>query len=638
MKNINLRLYITLALFACASVLHAQSKIVEKQFPTFTPHSYFNTFYSSFENISITVDVVNRSLQSWIGYDNNHELRYIRTDKDMLGIYRDVFQHFYLDKEVENELVLVHYKNNRVFLINGQFTSDFSFDQFPLIDTKLAVDHIIKHNEARNANKIINESELISSVYVNGKVEFLPLKKVKLLLDNTLLPKSYYVDANYKILKVDDFMYDSDVPSQSLTYYKGIQDITVNKKQEDLYILHDSFRNISTYYGKEVNEFDYQEGYFLPYYDYVNDSSNFISPFTQSAVEVHWGMKWTYDYFKNIHNRASYDDNGARIDNYNDVNHEVFGGHGMNASAIDTGDFAFMVYGDGLNQEGLPIMNPVVGMDVAGHEFAHLVISRNGLGGLVYRGESGAINESIADVFGTSVEFYSQVQPNWTIAEGVVNAAPGFLRDMSHPNTTNMPDTYKGNFWFDTSLEDDKGGVHYNSSVGNFWFFLLVNGGLGTNDLGNDYQVQGIGLQDAQKIVYRALTSYLTPNSSYFDYYFSTRQAAVDLFGINNSSQWNSVNNAWYAVGIGKENAFHPTFSTESIAIYPNPATQYFIIDNKENTLNTILLLDQTGKIIIQKSDFYQGENFINIEGVSPGIYLLLCTTNHGKVIKKLNI
>src|SRR5690606_31526534 len=87
----------------------------------------------------------------------------------------------------------------------------------------------------------------------------------------------------------------------------------------------------------------------------------------------------------------------------------VFGdGFNAGAYAIDVED-PYMLYGMGY--PGL--LDLVVGLDVAGHEYSHLVISRNGNNGLVYQGESGALNESFADMFGTAIEFYTNLNLNW---------------------------------------------------------------------------------------------------------------------------------------------------------------------------------------------------------------------------------
>jgi len=171
---------------------------------------------------------------------------------------------------------------------------------------------------------------------------------------------------------------------------------------------------------------------------------------------------------------------------------------------------------------------------------------------LTYQAESGALNESFADIFGTCVEFYGASSPNWTIGESIMVSAPN-LRSMSNPNSgyQPQPDTYQGQYWENTTnLSSDHGGVHTNSGVQNFWFYLLCQGGSGTNDIGNAYSVTGIGITQARQIAYRNLTNYLTPSATYYDAYLGSLQAAQDLYG-NPSTQYDAVRDAWYAVGIG---------------------------------------------------------------------------------------
>src|SRR5690606_36696723 len=178
----------------------------------------------------------------------------------------------------------------------------------------------------------------------------------------------------------------------------------------------------------------------------------------------------------------SYDGNGGVQKGYFDFKDSVLDGAAgarplpgsgqANVFAVQTAN-PYMVYG-----KGFPgIMNAVVGLDVAGHEFSHLVISRNGNGGLIYRGESGALNESFADMFVTAIEFHTNLNPNWRIGEDILLVQPGHMRDMSNPSNApyelggSQPDTYDGDFWADPSnlLDGDYGGVHTNSGVGNYW-------------------------------------------------------------------------------------------------------------------------------------------------------------------------
>ena len=84
----------------------------------------------------------------------------------------------------------------------------------------------------------------------------------------------------------------------------------------------------------------------------------------------------------------------------------------------------------------------------------------------------------------------------------------------------------------------------------NHWFYLLTEGGNGTNDFLESYSVSGIGILKASKIVYRAETVYMTENTSFNDARLHTIRAAKDLYG-ENSDEVASVEDAWYAVGVG---------------------------------------------------------------------------------------
>jgi hypothetical protein len=123
----------------------------------------------------------------------------------------------------------------------------------------------------------------------------------------------------------------------------------------------------------------------------------------------------------------------------------------------------------------------------------------------------------------------------------------GGLRDMRNPNLKNQPDTYAGHMWY-TGYEDN-GGVHINSGVQNFWFYLLCEGGSGVNDHQVSYSVNAIGMDTAIKIAYRNLTEYLTSTSDYFDSRIGSMLATADLYG-KNSAVYQEVDKAWDAVGV----------------------------------------------------------------------------------------
>jgi len=128
-----------------------------------------------------------------------------------------------------------------------------------------------------------------------------------------------------------------------------------------------------------------------------------------------------------------------------------------------------------------------------GHELYHGVTEFSA--GLVYAFEPGALNESFSDIFGKVVENYATGSNNWLLGDDIGLNGSGAFRNMENPNQFDDPDTYLGDFWYVGG--DDNGGVHTNSGVQNKWFQLLTDGGTGTNDNGEDYDVIGIGIDDA---------------------------------------------------------------------------------------------------------------------------------------------
>lgn len=276
---------------------------------------------------------------------------------------------------------------------------------------------------------------------------------------------------------------------------------------------------------------------------------------TSPEFDAHWGMEKTYDYYLNTFNRKSYDGEGSTI--YNVLNSSMF--DDFNAAAFSVEPYP-MFYGNGGTFNGTKF-KPFVSLDIMAHEFTHLITERNGNGGLSYDGESGALNESFSDIFGTCVEFYAKgEEANWLIGDGLMSGYTN-LRDMSNPKNGMdgdiiyavagypQPDTYGGDYWQDITAGNDNGGVHRNSGVQNYWFYLLCEGGSGTNDNNEHYSVSAIGMNDAQKIAYRNLMTYLTPYATFRDACDGSIQAARDLFG-KGSGQEKAVKDAWRAVGV----------------------------------------------------------------------------------------
>lgn len=247
-----------------------------------------------------------------------------------------------------------------------------------------------------------------------------------------------------------------------------------------------------------------------------------------AAVDAHYYAAQTFDYYKNVFNRNSYDNQGGQL-----ISTVHYGRKYNNAGWTGSQ----MIYGDGDGTSFAPLSGA---LDVIGHELTHAVTDTTA--GLVYQNESGAINESISDVFGTLVEYHFNNKPDWLMGEDIYtpNVAGDALRSMADPTLNGDPDHYSKRY----TGTQDYGGVHWNSGIGNKAVYLLANGGTHYG-----VSVAGIGNSKVGDIFYRTLTQYLTPNSTYSHYRVSAVQAATDLYGAS-SSEVASVKAAFTAVGV----------------------------------------------------------------------------------------
>jgi Zn-dependent metalloprotease len=258
-----------------------------------------------------------------------------------------------------------------------------------------------------------------------------------------------------------------------------------------------------------------------------------------AAVDAQFGTAMTWDYYKKVHNR-----NGIANDGKGAQNRVHYGNKYDNAFWQDS--CFCMTYGDGNT------FYPLVSLDVAGHEMSHGVTSRTAK--LVYSREPGGLNESTSDIFGTAVEFYANSPkdvPDYLIGEKLIKNGKGALRYMDDPKR----DGRSASCWTSTVGNLD---VHWSSGVGNHFFFMLAVGSGARTVNGVAYNsptcngapaVNGIGINAAERIWYRALTTYFTSGTNYKAARAATLKAATDLFGAN-STQYKAVAAAWTAAAV----------------------------------------------------------------------------------------
>jgi Zn-dependent metalloprotease len=219
----------------------------------------------------------------------------------------------------------------------------------------------------------------------------------------------------------------------------------------------------------------------------------------------------TYDYYLSQHGRDSFDGAGAPI--LSTVHFCPSAAECPYANAAWNG--TQMVYGNGFSRAD----------DVDAHELTHAVTERTA--NLFYYMQSGALNESISDMFGETVDLTNgkgndSASVRWLMGEDVPGL--GAIRNMMNPSQFGDPDRVQGGHFY--CVPEDNGGVHHNSGVTNHAYALMVDGGTF-----NGYTIDGIGLAKAGKVVYRTLSAYLTSGSGFADFYDAMKQSCADLVG-----------------------------------------------------------------------------------------------------------
>jgi Zn-dependent metalloprotease len=259
------------------------------------------------------------------------------------------------------------------------------------------------------------------------------------------------------------------------------------------------------------------------YQDSDNVWGNGLESFGQTAaVDTHFNVKSTWSYFRDVLGRYGLDGSNRAAHSY-----VHYGSNVANAFYSDSK----LYFGD-----GDAYTTPFVSTDIVAHEFTHGVTEY--AAGLIYSNESGAANEAFSDIFGTAVEFYVGIQPDYMIGE---NVSPGGMRNMADP----LIDHYSERVYIGSSY--DNGGVHFNSGIQNKAFYLLAEGGTHPQ---SGITVTGIGRSLAEGIFYRALDVYVTPSSQLINIRNATVNAAIDLYGYG-SAQQTATEQAWCAVGLG---------------------------------------------------------------------------------------
>lgn len=304
---------------------------------------------------------------------------------------------------------------------------------------------------------------------------------------------------------------------------------------------------------------DYRNTDSGPWYNVSSNDNTWNDP---TSVSAHYNVGEAFEYYYSTFGRNAIDDSGSTVVSLIHLtkDNQSFGGAFWNGQ--------IMAYGDGDAR-----FRPLAGaLDVVAHEMTHGVVQHTV--NLEYKFQSGALDESFADVFAAMVD-----RDDWLIGEDVVELAyypSGALRDMEDPH--NGGDS-GDNYWqpshmvefLDWDLEQDNGGVHINNGIVNRAAYLIGS---------------TIGKEKLEQIYYRVMYAhYLSSQSQFIDMRLAAIHAASDLYG-EPSADVDAVAAAFDAVGI-----YHGLPSVQPLDVDPVIGEEWVAVINAEPTDNSLYLI-----------------------------------------------
>ncbi len=465
----------------------------------------------------------------------------LKQEQDPLGFTHQKMQEYFNGVKVEFATVTLSSKNGAVQTLNSSYSPIAEdFNVTPSISNSQALNSAIAHVGASKYMWQNAAEAALADNYKKPTGELVILPALENISETNRLAYKFDIYATAPLYRADVYIdaktgqfimenkkiHDANVPATGTSLYNGNVSFTADNASGP-------YRLRQTADGGGIQTFDLNNSTnYNNAVDVTSNSTNFTS--NPTGVQAHFGAEKTYKYYSQKYGRNSYNNTGGVIKSY-----VSYSSNYVNAFW----DGSRMTYGDGDGTN----YGPLVSLDICGHEITHGVTEYSA--NLVYSYQSGALNESFSDIFGESIEKFASGTNDWLMGDDIgAGGSGGALRSMSNPNAFGDPDTYQGTYWYSGS--GDSGGVHTNSGVQNFWFYVLSVGKSGTNDKGDSYNVTGIGMDKAGAIAYRNLTVYLSSNSQYSDARNGAIQAAIDLYGAGSAEEI-ATTNAWYAVGVG---------------------------------------------------------------------------------------
>lgn len=501
---------------------------------------------SSTEPVSKASDAT-AFLKSALGANENTDFQLVKTKTKRNNQKSELYQQLYKDVPVYDAYYYLHYTNNAFTHANGEYAEIERPANSPVINEAAAIDAAVKSASIIEGLNPVSTHVRLTLWRQNTQKSYRYVYEVKVLFADATKSKICMVDAGTGevLMKVDDVCY-VNIPSMGATVYSGNRNFT-----GDTFAGGVRLREVRN--GVDIATLNNQNNVNINAVDFANATTTWTSAgANEGALDVHFGVEMFLDYFNTVPNptRNSIDDNGHSITSL--MNRWTVDNNNnpipMDNAFFDPNDTRFS-FGN-----GNVFFNSLTSLDVVAHELAHgFAFFEVGFNNT---GEARSLNEGFSDIWGATIENWSGL-PNkqtWLMGEEIMANGFSSLRSLRNPSNEgwlfpnftegNYPDTRLGNFW-DANNADP----HINATVLGHWYFLLSQGGIGTNDLANNFNVSGLGIQRAAQIAYNTELA-LTPSADFISVRTASIAYATQEWGAN-SCELKTVTDAWFAVGVG---------------------------------------------------------------------------------------
>lgn len=487
-------------------------------------------------------DIANQALEQYGHYfgikNSTKELSVFEEKQDNLGMYHVRYGQAYNGVPVFGAQTIVHLKNNLdISSINGQTVPDININTTPLITQTMAVKF------AQDLWKLqglpISPLVLSNKKYIFNPNLFSSTSENK----NSLV---WRIELFKKLPGAHEIYFINAISGELIFQISGNQD-AISRRVYDCSLY--AVIGCRVDYSYSGYTYGRSEGQAVRGQNPVYSSND-----TNNLYDI---LGTTHNYFNSTFSRNGANNLGGLGDGTYSPTSKTDGYVYIDS---DVSQDCPNAYFDGFSAN---FCDGLVFTDVVAHEYGHgvefysILDAYDDPAGLIYSGESGALNESYADIFGEAVENYSTGTSDWLMGESVNEPGlAGPLRSFSNPTA------YRGSFGYYPDrfyspnyycLAGDGGGVHHNSSVPNYAAYLMAMGGTF-----NGCTISAIGKAKEEVIFYRAMTTYLTPSSGFNAAYTALNSACADIYGATSSDCIN-VKKALQAVEMDQAGACSST-------------------------------------------------------------------------------